>query len=86
VHLLKDKTAAGLQRGNLPAHMRGNLVRRCLRQDALGVAAAAPERFNPAGSMPLQVIWTGLIASRPASIRPGSSSRTPPQQCNITFR
>ena len=35
--------------------------------------------------MPVQEICTGLIASRPASIRSSRSGRTPPQQWSITF-
>ena len=49
------------------------------------VMSLPKSRLRPAASMPLQVICTGLIASSPASIRSGSSSRTPPHECSITL-
>ena len=43
VDLLEDKSAAGIEDADLFSDMIGNLLGRRLRQDRLGVAAAAPE-------------------------------------------
>jgi len=92
VHLLEDEPAAGAENGHLLAHVPADFVGGGVRQDAAGVAAAAPERepvaevpLEPRASMPAQEICTGLVVSSPASIRSGINGRIPPQQCSITL-
>ena len=86
--LAEDESAArGEDPRSAPARGR-DLVRRSLGQDALGVAAAAPEREvasrTPAsdapGSMPRALVWTGLRISTPTSMRSGMMSAIDPQE------
>ena len=42
-------------------------------------------RFSRSGSMSRQVVCTGLITSKPASIRSGSSAWIEPHECRKVF-
>ncbi len=92
VDLLEDESAAGLERVDLLAHVARISSgvpwerTKCVSQPPPQKVRRSPKSaFRPRRSMPVQVICTGLIASRPASIRSASSGRTPPQQWSITL-
>ena len=74
--LLEDEAAARREDANLIPDVLGHLFRARSGEYLPRVATAAQKVrsrpnsfFNSAAFMPEQVIWTGLMASRPASIR-----------------